>query len=137
MPKTKRERKVTKVAQTKAPTSRPASRPTVKPKTANPKTANPSTTNLASTVDDRAVERVIAQEVGADFKDFTDVVGIDETRRGCLMGAVVAASCILPDHVKIPGIMDSKKIKTEAQREKLFELITNHPDIHFAWHSID
>lgn len=48
------------------------------------------------------------------------IAGTDEVGRGPLAGPVVAAAVVLParEAVKLPGIMDSKKL-SEAQREKL------------------
>ena len=50
------------------------------------------------------------------------VCGIDEAGRGPLSGPVVAAACILPLDVEIPGLNDSKKISPK-KREKLFDII--------------
>ena len=50
------------------------------------------------------------------------VCGTDEAGRGPLAGPVVAAACILPDGIVIPGLDDSKKL-TEKKREKLFDEI--------------
>ena len=50
------------------------------------------------------------------------VCGTDEAGRGPLAGPVVAAACILPDGIVIPGLDDSKKI-SEKKREKLFDEI--------------
>lgn len=48
--------------------------------------------------------------------------GCDEAGRGCLAGPVVAAAVILPFHVRLPGLDDSKKL-TSAMRERLRPLI--------------
>lgn len=64
-------------------------------------------------------------------KGFSAVAGVDEAGRGPLAGPVVAAACICPPSVSIPGIDDSKKLKPE-EREELYELITKHPDIVWA-----
>ena len=47
------------------------------------------------------------------------IAGVDEAGRGPLAGPVVAAAVILPDHHKIEGLADSKKL-SEKKREKLF-----------------
>lgn len=50
------------------------------------------------------------------------------------IGPVVAASCHIPFGVTFPGIEevdDSKKLSL-AQREKLFDVITKHPDISYS-----
>lgn len=53
---------------------------------------------------------------------YVAVCGVDEAGRGPLCGSVVAAACILPDGLDIPGLNDSKKL-TPKKREKLFEII--------------
>ncbi|GHU87641.1 ribonuclease HII [Clostridia bacterium] len=50
------------------------------------------------------------------------VCGVDEAGRGPLAGPVYAAAVILPPHLEIPGLRDSKKL-SEGRREKLFPLI--------------
>ena len=50
------------------------------------------------------------------------IAGVDEVGRGPLVGAVVAAACILPVDYDMPGLMDSKKL-SEAKRETLNALI--------------
>ena len=69
-------------------------------------------------------------------KGFKSVAGIDEAGRGPLAGPVVAAACIIPPAVHIDGIDDSKKINPE-ERERLYELITSHPDIIWAVQAVD
>ena len=64
-------------------------------------------------------------------KGFKAVAGVDEAGRGPLAGPVVAAACVIPAHVHIEGIDDSKKLSA-AQREKLYEAITTHPEIIWA-----
>ena len=50
------------------------------------------------------------------------VCGIDEAGRGPLAGPVCAAAVILPPHVDIPGLNDSKKL-TDKRRRELFPVI--------------
>ncbi len=50
------------------------------------------------------------------------VCGIDEAGRGPLCGPVVAAACILPVDLDIPGLNDSKKLSPKKRME-LFEQI--------------
>lgn len=57
------------------------------------------------------------------------VCGVDEAGRGPLCGPVVAAACILPPDVDLPGLNDSKKL-TPKKRDVLFELIRERA---FAW----
>ncbi|KUG06792.1 ribonuclease HII [Solirubrum puertoriconensis] len=48
--------------------------------------------------------------------------GLDEAGRGCLAGPVFAAAVILPPHLAIPGLKDSKQLSAR-RREQLRELI--------------
>src|SRR6188508_2113936 len=48
--------------------------------------------------------------------------GCDEAGRGCLAGPVFAAAVILPAHVRLPGLNDSKKLAVQ-DRERLRPLI--------------
>lgn len=45
------------------------------------------------------------------------VCGVDEAGRGPLAGPVCAAAVILPEHVDIPGLDDSKKLSDKRRRE--------------------
>lgn len=53
---------------------------------------------------------------------YTHVCGVDEAGRGPLCGPVVAAACILPPDIDLPGLNDSKKL-TPKKRDQLFDLI--------------
>lgn len=50
------------------------------------------------------------------------ICGVDEAGRGPLAGPVCAAAVILPEHLQIPGLNDSKKLSDKKRRE-LFPLI--------------
>ena len=50
------------------------------------------------------------------------ICGVDEAGRGPLAGPVCAAAVILPDHVEIAGLNDSKKL-TDKRRRELFPVI--------------
>lgn len=50
------------------------------------------------------------------------IAGIDEAGRGPLAGPVVAAAVILPVHVRLVGVDDSKQLP-EAERERLYPAI--------------
>ncbi|MDO5546247.1 MAG: ribonuclease HII [Eubacteriales bacterium] len=50
------------------------------------------------------------------------VCGVDEAGRGPLAGPVCAAAVILPEHLQIPGLNDSKKL-TDKKRRELFPII--------------
>ena len=52
----------------------------------------------------------------------TVICGVDEAGRGPLAGPVCAAAVILPDHLELPGLNDSKKLSDKKRRE-LFPLI--------------
>ena len=58
------------------------------------------------------------------------VIGIDEAGRGPLAGPVVAAAIVAP--LDVLGVMDSKQITNEAQREILFEQIIAMPNVQWA-----
>ena len=53
---------------------------------------------------------------------YTLICGVDEAGRGPLAGPVCAAAVILPDHLELPGLNDSKKLSDKKRRE-LFPLI--------------
>ena len=50
------------------------------------------------------------------------VCGVDEAGRGPLAGPVCAAAVILPSHLEIPGLNDSKKL-TDKRRRELMPII--------------
>jgi len=50
------------------------------------------------------------------------ICGVDEAGRGPLAGPVCAAAVILPAHLELPGLDDSKKL-TDKRRRELFPLI--------------
>ena len=50
------------------------------------------------------------------------ICGVDEAGRGPLAGPVCAATVILPPHLDIPGLTDSKKL-TDKKRRELFPII--------------
>lgn len=45
------------------------------------------------------------------------ICGVDEAGRGPLAGPVCAAAVILPPHLQIPGLNDSKKLSDKRRRE--------------------
>ena len=53
---------------------------------------------------------------------FAMVCGVDEAGRGPLAGPVCAAAVILPPHLEIPGLNDSKKL-TDKRRRELYPII--------------
>lgn len=57
------------------------------------------------------------------YADGVNVIcGVDEAGRGPLAGPVCASAVILPAHLDIPGLTDSKKI-TDKKRRELFPVI--------------
>ena len=52
----------------------------------------------------------------------TAIAGVDEAGRGPLAGPVCAAAVILPEHLEISGLNDSKKL-TDKKRRELFPMI--------------
>ena len=63
-----------------------------------------------------AIEDVCREE------GYTVICGVDEAGRGPLAGPVCAAAVILPEHLDLPGLNDSKKLSDKKRRE-LFPLI--------------
>lgn len=55
-------------------------------------------------------------------KGYCTICGVDEAGRGPLAGPVCAAAVILPEHLEIPGLNDSKKL-TDKKRRELFPMI--------------
>jgi ribonuclease HII len=76
-------------------------------------------------------------------KGHARVAGVDEAGCGPLAGPVVAAAVIFPMSwlesglpSKFRGLNDSKQL-TEEEREKFFERIQSHPEIHSAVSVVD
>lgn len=67
----------------------------------------------------------------------TQICGVDEAGRGPLAGPVCAAAVILPAHLEIPGLDDSKKL-TDKRRRELMPVIKENALVYgiaFADHS--
>ena len=58
-----------------------------------------------------------AIEDGCFAEGYSVVCGVDEAGRGPLAGPVCAAAVILPPHLEIPGLNDSKKLTDKRRRE--------------------
>ena len=56
-------------------------------------------------------------EDGCFAEGYSIVCGVDEAGRGPLAGPVCAAAVILPPHLEIPGLNDSKKLTDKRRRE--------------------
>ena len=61
-------------------------------------------------------------EDGFYAEGVTYICGLDEAGRGPLAGPVCAAAVILPEHLQIPGLTDSKKL-TDKKRRELYPII--------------
>ena len=61
-------------------------------------------------------------EDGLYAQGIVSICGVDEAGRGPLAGPVCAAAVILPAHLEIPGLNDSKKL-TDKKRRELFPII--------------
>jgi len=57
------------------------------------------------------------------------IAGIDEAGRGSLSGPVVASSVILPCHLFIPYIKDSKKLTSQKRTELYFTILNKAKDV--------
>ena len=58
-----------------------------------------------------------AIEDGCFAEGYSVACGVDEAGRGPLAGPVCAAAVILPPHLEIPGLNDSKKLTDKRRRE--------------------
>ncbi len=67
----------------------------------------------------RRLHRLLRFEIELWQQGYRCVAGVDEAGMAPLAGPVVAAAVILPQHYKLPGLNDSKKILDPARREKL------------------
>ena len=63
-------------------------------------------------------------EIEDEYKaaGFQTICGVDEAGRGPLAGPVCAAAVILPPHLQIPGLNDSKKLSDKRRRELFPEI---------------
>ena len=61
-------------------------------------------------------------EDGCLIEGYQVICGVDEAGRGPLAGPVCAAAVILPRHIDIPGLNDSKKLSDKRRRE-IFPII--------------
>ena len=61
-------------------------------------------------------------EESVHAQGYSMICGVDEAGRGPLAGPVCAAAVILPNHLEIPGLTDSKKL-TDKKRRELYPII--------------
>jgi len=71
------------------------------------------------TAEEERLEAMLVYEKALWAKALVYVAGVDEAGMAPLAGPVVAAAVVLPPHVRLPGVKDSKKISTQAKRERL------------------
>ncbi|GMI32999.1 hypothetical protein TrCOL_g12678 [Triparma columacea] len=65
-------------------------------------------------------------------------MGIDEAGRGPLAGPVVCSSYYSPlESPRVPGVMDSKQLTDENERERIYGLLTNVPGAKYASAVVD
>ena len=62
-------------------------------------------------------------------KGFPVIAGVDEAGRGPLAGPVVAAAVILPRHIRIVGLRDSKKVPERERGHLFWEILIAATDI--------
>lgn len=74
------------------------------------------------------LKKLTAYESRARSQGYKFIAGLDEAGRGPLAGPIVAAACIFPENLFIPGIKDSKKLTAE-ERERLYTMIMENPEI--------
>lgn len=63
------------------------------------------------------IEMLYELETDLRSRGSVRVAGIDEVGRGALAGPVTAAACILPEHPRLAGLDDSKKLTPGAREE--------------------
>jgi ribonuclease HII len=76
----------------------------------------------------KRLSALLVYERQARQQGYSSIAGVDEAGRGPLAGPVVAAACVIPENVCIPGINDSKLLSPQ-KRSLLFEQLTHHPEI--------
>lgn len=68
------------------------------------------------------LENMHLYEKDAMNNGFGIIAGVDEAGRGPLAGPVIASAVVLPEHVRIQGLNDSKKL-SPGKRSELFDEI--------------
>ena len=72
--------------------------------------------------EDLRLEKMLAYEKELYAQGIQLIAGVDEVGRGPLAGPVVAASVILPENCKIPGLNDSKKI-SKSKHQAIYQAV--------------
>ena len=70
------------------------------------------------------------QSYHSDINVPLTVIGVDEAGRGPLAGPVVAAAAFCPTNIS--GVIDSKKITKEEERERIYQEIVSSPGVRYA-----
>ncbi|KAK1747415.1 ribonuclease H2 subunit A [Skeletonema marinoi] len=94
------------------------------------RTKSKTTSKSSSTTDSYCLPRTREHQLQSQQQSSLLVIGVDEAGRGPLAGPVVAAAAIVP--TDISGIIDSKKITKEEERERLYEELIDSPGIRYA-----
>eukprot|EP00984_Skeletonema_dohrnii_P010338 scaffold4024_cov123-Skeletonema_dohrnii-CCMP3373.AAC.3 len=94
------------------------------------KTTSKASSISSSTTDSYCLPRTREHQLQQQQSSSLLVIGVDEAGRGPLAGPVVAAAAIVP--TDISGIIDSKKITKEEERERLYEELIGSPGIRYA-----
>jgi ribonuclease HII len=97
-------------------------------------TTTTTTTTISCLPRTREVELKLRSEL-AQQSVVQYVMGIDEAGRGPLAGPVVVAAILAPSD--IAGVVDSKQIKKEEDREALYEALVAMKDVRWAISVID
>lgn len=72
--------------------------------------------------EEERLEAMLSYEKALYKEGYQAIAGIDEVGRGPLAGPVVAACVILPQHCKIKGLNDSKKIP-KSKHETIYQAV--------------
>jgi ribonuclease HII len=84
----------------------------------------------AAKTDSYYLPRTREKQLQSKNNNTLQVIGVDEAGRGPLAGPVVAAAAIVPTNIS--GIIDSKKITNEVERERLYEELIASSNIKYA-----
>lgn len=87
-------------------------------------------------IEEARLEKLNVYERAAQNEGRELIAGLDEVGRGCLAGPVVAAACVIPDHIFIVGVNDSKQL-TAGQREEIYEAMISQSEIHIGIGIVD
>jgi len=70
-------------------------------------------------IEEARLESMLVHEKALWARALVHVAGVDEAGMAPLAGPVVAAAVVLPQNFRLRGVKDSKKIASEAKRERL------------------